>query len=120
MLLRLLVGLPLCLAVKAVAKELAIRILPSLCNLLGLQIRSSGYIKAIHMDEISMKEKIKSSGVKGPENGDSQRSGYLLRFLQTLEDEVLDVDTGIRVLQYAGLGWSVFELAPQVYSYLNL
>jgi membrane-associated phospholipid phosphatase len=117
--LRLLVGLPLCLAVKALTKELAIRILPSMCNLLGLQIRSSSYIKAFYMDEISLKENKKTNG-DASDTVDSRRSGYLLRFLQTFEDEILDVDTGIRVLQYASLGWSVFELAPQVYSYLNL
>ncbi|CAM6128254.1 unnamed protein product [Calypogeia fissa] len=119
LILRLLVGLPLCLAVKAVVKELAIRILPSLCNLLGLQIRSTAYVKVIHVEEISLKEKTKING-DGSETVDSRRSGYLLRFLQTFEDDVLDVDTGIRALQYAGLGWSVVELAPQVYSYLNL
>lgn len=117
--LRLLIGLPLCLAVKAVTKELAIRILPSMSNLLGLQIRSTAYIKAFHMDEISLKEN-KKTNENGPEAVDSRRSGYLLRFLQTFEDEILDVDTGIRAVQYASLGWSVFELAPQVFSYLNL
>ncbi|KAL3695645.1 hypothetical protein R1sor_009721 [Riccia sorocarpa] len=114
LLLRLLVGLPVCLAVKGASKALAIRILPSLCSLLGVEIQSSGCVQAAHVQEMAVKLK------KNNLERTSKKAGFLPRVLQILEDEVLDVDTGIRFIQYAGLGWSVVELAPSIYRSLNL
>ncbi|KAG6554597.1 hypothetical protein Mapa_003615 [Marchantia paleacea] len=119
LLLRLLVGLPVCLAVKAVSKALAIRMLPSFCNLLGVQIQSSGYVQAVQVQEMALKVK-RNSNEGNSKKVDGRRVGFIPKFLQSLEDEVLDVDTGIRLIQYAGLGWSVVELAPFIHNFLNL
>jgi hypothetical protein len=38
-----------------------------------------------------------------------------------LDDKAsMDVDTGIRLAQYAGVGWAVAELTPYVFHYLAL
>ncbi|KAL2642244.1 hypothetical protein R1flu_009831 [Riccia fluitans] len=87
LLLRLLVGLPVCLAVKAASKTLAIRMLPSICSLLGVEIQSSGYVQATHLQEMALK--LKEKNVEST----SKKLGLLPRILQSLEDEVLDVDT---------------------------
>lgn len=36
------------------------------------------------------------------------------------DDEPMDVDTGIRLVQYATLGWAVVELVPHILSSMAL
>ncbi|XP_076946292.1 lipid phosphate phosphatase delta-like [Bidens hawaiensis] len=106
---RILVGIPTILLVKFCSKALAKWILPIAANALGISIRSSGYVPAL-TDTSTVKE---SNKVK-------QSNGYLQKLLFFSNEDSFDVDTGIRLVQYAGLAWSVVDLAPSIFSQLNL
>lgn len=106
---RILVGIPTILLVKFCSKALAKWILPITANALGISITSSGYVPALTASSIVKK----STEVK-------QSNGYLQKMLFFSNQNSFDVDTGIRLLQYAGLAWSVVDLVPSIFSQLNL
>ncbi|XP_076900024.1 lipid phosphate phosphatase delta-like [Bidens hawaiensis] len=105
---RSLVGIPTILLVKFCSKALAKWILPITASALGIPVRSSGYVPAL-TGPLAVK---KSNEVK-------QSGGYLQKMFFSRQ-ESFDVDTGIRLLQYAGLAWSVVDLVPSLFSQLNL
>ncbi|PWA95593.1 phosphatidic acid phosphatase type 2/haloperoxidase [Artemisia annua] len=105
---RILIGIPTILLVKFCSKALAKWILPITASALGIPVRSSGYVAAL-IGPLAVK---KSNEVK-------QSGGYLQKMFFSRQ-EMFDVDTGIRLLQYAGLAWSVVDLVPSLFSQLNL
>ncbi|KAK9058681.1 hypothetical protein SSX86_023523 [Deinandra increscens subsp. villosa] len=105
---RILIGIPTILLVKFCSKALAKWILPITASALGIPVRSSGYVTAL----------TGSSAVKRS-NEVKQSGGYLQKMFFGRQ-ESFDVDTGIRLLQYAGLAWSVVDLVPSLFSQLNL
>ncbi|KAL8263108.1 hypothetical protein R6Q59_024457 [Mikania micrantha] len=105
---RILIGIPTILLVKFCSKALAKWILPITASALGIPVRSSSYVTAL----------TGSSAVK-KSNEVKQTGGYLQKMFFRWQ-ESYDVDTGIRVLQYAGLAWSVVDLVPSLFSQINL
>ncbi|MFS7908183.1 putative phosphatidate phosphatase [Helianthus anomalus] len=105
---RTLIGIPTILLVKFCSKALAKWILPITASALGIPVRSSGYVTALS-GPLGVK---KSNEVK-------QSGGYLQKMFFSRQ-ESFDVDTGIRLLQYAGLAWSVVDLVPSLFSQFNL
>ncbi|GKC40484.1 hypothetical protein Tco_1052868, partial [Tanacetum coccineum] len=105
---RVLIGIPSILLVKFCSKALAKWILPITASALGIPVRSSRYVAAL-TGPLAVK---KSNDVK-------QSGGYLQKLLFSRQ-ESFDVDTGIRLLQYAGLAWSVVDLVPSLFSQLSL
>nr|GFC77426.1 lipid phosphate phosphatase delta-like [Tanacetum cinerariifolium] len=103
---RILIGIPTILLVKFCSKALAKWILPITASALGIPVRSSRYVAAL-TGPLAVK---RSNEVK-------QSGGYLQKFSR---QESFDVDTSIRLLQYAGLAWSVVDLVPSLFSQLNL
>lgn len=103
----MLVGLPTILIVKFCSKALAKWILPIISNTLSMPIRSTSYIPMLN------------SSATGKVDGSKQRGSLYKLFFISSQDS-LDVDTGIRFVQYAGLAWSVVDLVPSLFSYLNL
>ncbi|KAJ4972324.1 hypothetical protein NE237_005423 [Protea cynaroides] len=99
---KVLVGIPTILVVKFCWKSLAKWILPVVANTLGIPIRSSCYIPQL------------KSFVS-----DKDPDGNQKMFLFFSQDS-FDVDTGIRLVQYAGLAWSVCDPIPSVFAYLGL
>lgn len=105
---RILVGIPTILLVKFCSKALAKWILPITASALGIPVRSSGYVTALTGSSLVKKSyEVKQSG------------GYLQKMFFNRQD-LFDVDTGIRLLQYAGLAWSVVDLVPSLFSQLGL
>ncbi|KAK9062385.1 hypothetical protein SSX86_019571 [Deinandra increscens subsp. villosa] len=105
---RILVGIPTILVVKFCSKALAKWILPITANALGISIRSSGYVPALTTSTVKKSNKDKLS------------NGYLQKMSFFSSQDSFDVDSAIRLLQYAGLAWSVVDLAPSIFSQLNL
>ncbi|XP_078181004.1 phosphatidic acid phosphatase (PAP2) family protein [Carex rostrata] len=103
---RVLVGIATILTVKFCSKAIAKWLLPVVCNTFGIPIVSSCYVPSLKASE-NAKNK--------PEN-----IGYLQRVFSLFPQKVYDVDTGIRFIQYAGLAWSVVDLAPTVFRYFSL
>uniref|UniRef100_A0A1J3G262 Lipid phosphate phosphatase delta n=1 Tax=Noccaea caerulescens TaxID=107243 RepID=A0A1J3G262_NOCCA len=109
---RVMVGIPTILLVKFCSKSLAKWILPTVSNALGIPIRSSTYIPKLKLD---------NGYANGKKTDEIKNSvGYLQKLCEFLKQESFDVDTGIRFLQYAGLAWSVVDLVPSLFSYINL
>lgn len=106
---RILIGIPTILLVKFCSKALAKWILPITANALGISIRSSGYVPFLTASSM-----VKKSNEVKPSNG------YIQKMLFFSNQDSFDVDTGIRMLQYAGLAWSVVDLVPSIFSQLNL
>ncbi|TYK02412.1 lipid phosphate phosphatase delta [Cucumis melo var. makuwa] len=104
---RMLVGLPTILIVKFCSKALAKWILPVVSNTLGMSIRSTSYIPMLN------------SSSTGKVDGCKQRGPLHKLFFFSSQDS-FDIDTGIRFVQYAGLAWSVVDLVPSLFAYLNL
>eukprot|EP01018_Ginkgo_biloba_P021085 Gb_15080 [translate_table: standard] len=113
---RIMVGLPIIIIVKICSKALARWLLPLICNLMGVPIKSSCYVQPIKLASPSMK---KTDSI-GQLSLCSKQSGYMQRIFLFSPEESYDVDTGIRLLQYAGLGWSVVELVPFVFKSISL
>lgn len=113
---RVFVGLPIILAVKLISKELAKWLLPLICNAMGLPIKSPTYIQPAK-GTISPTKNIKFFGQM---SSCSRQSGYLQKIFLSSPEEFYNVDTGIRLLQYAGLAWAVVELVPYVFTFLRL
>ncbi|KAG7027589.1 Lipid phosphate phosphatase delta, partial [Cucurbita argyrosperma subsp. argyrosperma] len=87
-------------------KALAKWILPIIAHTLGMPVRSTSYIPMLN------------SSSTGKANGSKQRRP--LHKLFFLSQDSFDIDTGIRFVQYAGLAWSVVDLVPSLFAYLNL
>ncbi|CAA2972117.1 lipid phosphate phosphatase delta [Olea europaea subsp. europaea] len=102
---RMLVGIPTILLVKFCSKALAKWILPILAYTLGIPVRSTSYIPALN-----------GAGKKS----DIKQSGYVQKLLFFSKQTSFDVDTGTRLLQYAGLAWSTVDLVPSLFSHLGL
>ncbi|XP_047970088.1 lipid phosphate phosphatase delta-like isoform X1 [Salvia hispanica] len=101
---RLLLGIPTILLVKFCSKALAKWILPIVSNTLGIPVRSTSYIPNLNGTD-------KKSDV-------FKQSGYLQKMFS--KQTSFDVDTGIRLLQYAGLAWSVVDLVPSMFFHIGL
>ncbi|EFJ31042.1 hypothetical protein SELMODRAFT_88434 [Selaginella moellendorffii] len=112
LILRLAIGFPTVLAVKELSKELAKQLLPWVCRAFFVPIYSSSYVPPLQ-------EKAKNSDKKSSPRDEETRNLWL-RLLPVIDEDHLDVDTGIRLLQYAALGWSVAELAPSIFQYLGV
>ncbi|MBA0650872.1 hypothetical protein Goklo_018250, partial [Gossypium klotzschianum] len=91
---RMLVGIPTILIVKFCSKALAKWILPVVSNTLGIPIKSTSYVPMLNGSATDKK----SSEIK--------QSSYIHKMLFFSQQDLFDVDTGIRFLQYAGLAWS--------------
>jgi len=113
---RVMIGLPIIIAVKFVSKALAKWLLPLICNLIGVPIKSSSYIQPVKGVTVSA---VKSKG-DGQLSFSGRQSGYLQKIFLSPTEESYDVDTGIRLLQYAGLSWAVVELVPLVFQSMRL
>ncbi|KAH7853861.1 hypothetical protein Vadar_007438 [Vaccinium darrowii] len=100
---RILVGIPTILLVKFCSKALAKWSLPIVANTLGIPIKSTSYIPT------------RTASNSGKKSDDVKQSDYLQKLQASF-----DVDTGIRLLQYAGLAWSVVDLVPSLFSHLSL
>jgi membrane-associated phospholipid phosphatase len=110
---RLAIGLPIVLIAKAVSKALAIRVFPVVCNFVGFPICSSHYVPI----RISTTHAQCSAGSSKKMDVDHKQ----VHMSVILDDKAsMDVDTGIRLAQYAGVGWAVAELTPYVFHYLAL
>ncbi|TYH02667.1 hypothetical protein ES288_A09G159100v1 [Gossypium darwinii] len=105
---RMLVGIPTILIVKFCSKALAKWILPVVSNTLGIPIKSTSYIPMLNGSATDKK----SSEIK--------QSSYIHKMLFFSQQDLFDVDTGIRFLQYAGLAWSVVDLVPSLFCHLRL
>lgn len=108
---RLVVGFPVVLAVKFMSKELAKILLPTVCSCIGIPVKSSSYSPGLHMQDTSVKDGRKLS---------STQEAFFGTGIQKPSMAPFDIDTGVRLLQYAGLGWSVVELAPYVFASMGL
>lgn len=91
---------------KFCCKALAKWTLPILANTLGIPVTSTSYVPAL------MAPEKKSDEIKQP--------GYVQKLLFFSKQASFDVDTGIRLFQYAGLAWSVVDLVPSLFSYVGL
>lgn len=105
---RLIVGYPTILLVRFCSKALAKWMLPMLANALGIPVRSSSYVPSL---SISASAK-KSDEIK--------QAGYIQKLFFFSRQDSFEVDTGIRLFQYAGLAWSVVDLVPSLFFHLSL
>lgn len=106
---RVLVGLPTILLVKFCSKGLAKWTLPMLASIFSIPVKSTSYIPALFASPTS---KIC--------NDTKQTPGYIQKLFFFSHQTTFDVDTGIRLLQYAGLAWSVVDLVPYTFSLVGL
>ncbi|XP_052173193.1 lipid phosphate phosphatase delta [Diospyros lotus] len=105
---RILVGLPTILLVKFCSKALAKWSLPIVANTLGVPIKSTSYIPTL------------SASNAGKRSDETKQPSYLQKLFFFSGQASFDVDTGIRLLQYAGLAWSVVDLVPSLFHRLSL
>eukprot|EP00252_Welwitschia_mirabilis_P025534 TRINITY_DN8007_c0_g2_i1.p1 TRINITY_DN8007_c0_g2~~TRINITY_DN8007_c0_g2_i1.p1 ORF type:complete len:219 (+),score=30.63 TRINITY_DN8007_c0_g2_i1:108-764(+) len=112
--LRILLGLPIIVAVKFVSKSLAKKFLPLIFNFMGIPIKSSSYIKPAK-ETADFKPHYITQLAPG-----SRQSSYMHKLFLSSSDDCYDVDTGIKLLQYSGLAWAVVELVPMVFQSLGL
>jgi hypothetical protein len=101
---RIFVGIPTILLVKFCSKALAKWTLPILANILSIPVKSTSYIPALSASPTSKKP------------DDMKQVGYIQKIFFFSHQDMFDVDTGIRLLQYAGLAWSVVDLVPYIFS----
>nr|GMD00207.1 lipid phosphate phosphatase delta [Ipomoea batatas] len=106
---RMLVGIPTILLVKFCSKALAKWMLPMLANALSLPVRSTSYVPGLSSSAITKKS-----------DETKPAAGYLQKLFFFSQQDSFDVDTGIRLLQYTGLGWAVVDLVPSLFTYLRL
>ena len=106
-------GIVTIVVAKEVSKYLATIFLPFICYLLepllGFRFQSSSYVKSMRKgisDDVGDRMETRKLG------------GVLKPFYR--DDDLMDVDTGIRFVQYATLGWAVVELVPGIFSRLSL
>ncbi|KAM7264415.1 hypothetical protein ACFE04_002098 [Oxalis oulophora] len=105
---RILVGLPTIVVVKFCSKALAKWFLPVVSNTFGIPIKSTSYLPALN------------GAATGKKSDEIKQSSYFQKFIFFSQQEVFDVDTGIIIVQYAGLAWSVVDLVPSIFSYMML
>ncbi|XP_060208175.1 lipid phosphate phosphatase delta [Lycium barbarum] len=105
---RMIVGYPTILLMRFCSKALAKWMLPMLANALGIPVRSTSYVPSL---SISASAK-KSDEIK--------QAGYIQKLFFFSRQDSFEVDTGIRLFQYAGLAWSVVDLVPSLFSHLSL
>lgn len=104
-------GLPTILVVKFCSKGLAKWSLPILASIFSIPVKSTSYIPSLFASPSS----------KSCDNDTKQiPSGYIQKLFFFSNQNTFDVDTGIRLLQYAGLAWSVVDLVPYTYSLIGL
>ncbi|KAJ7535677.1 hypothetical protein O6H91_12G042400 [Diphasiastrum complanatum] len=116
---RLLIGLPIVLTTKTISKALVILIFPWVCAWAGVSIRSSSYISKLNgHGNVAKRGKVDPSNTQ--ESLESKKNLCWLKLCAPIYQEPLDIDTGIRLFQYAVLSWSVVELAPYIFERLNL
>ncbi|XP_031096488.1 lipid phosphate phosphatase delta [Ipomoea triloba] len=106
---RMLVGIPTILLVKFCSKALAKWMLPMLANALSIPVRSTSYVPGLSSSAITKKS-----------DETKPAAGYLQKLFFFSQQDSFDVDTGIRLLQYTGLGWAVVDLVPSLFTYLRL
>lgn len=106
-------GIVTIVVAKEGSKYLATVFLPFICDLLepllGFRFQSSSYVKSMR----------KGTQDDVPTPVETRKFGGVLKPFQR-DDELMDVDTGIRFVQYATLGWAVVELVPRIFSRLSL
>lgn len=105
---RVFVGISTILLVKFCSKTIAKWTLPISANALGIPIRSTSYLPALVCSST------------GKNSAEAKQSGYLQKLFFFINQETFDVDTGIRLFQYAGLAWSVVDLVPSLFTHLRL
>ncbi|XP_024403484.1 lipid phosphate phosphatase delta [Physcomitrium patens] len=142
-------GIVTSIAVKEGSKLLATLVFPSICSalklLLGFRFHSSYYMKSkrtvlddveaskdsTELQALNSNEILNDIESKGrcdePQVPDRKEAVAGLGASMTWralkfnpEYESMDVDTGIRFVQYAALAWSVADLVPHIFSLLNL
>ncbi|KAG5615793.1 hypothetical protein H5410_015617 [Solanum commersonii] len=105
---RLIVGYPTILLVRFCSKALAKWMLPMLANALGIPVRSSSYVPSLSVSASAKKlDQIK-------------QAGYIQKLFFFSRQDLFEVDTGIRLFQYATLAWSVVDLVPSLFFHLGL
>lgn len=105
---RLIVGYPTILLVRFCSKALAKWMLPMLANALGIPVRSSSYVPSLSVSASAKK----SDQIK--------QAGYIQKLFFFSQQDSFEVDTGIRLFQYASLAWSVVDLVPSLFFHLGL
>lgn len=105
---RMIVGYPTILLVRFCSKALAKWMLPMLANALSIPVRSSSYVPSLSVSASAKK------------SDEIKQAGYIQKLFFFSRQESFEVDTGIRLFQYAGLAWSVVDLVPSLFSHLNL
>ncbi|KAJ7537405.1 hypothetical protein O6H91_11G005000 [Diphasiastrum complanatum] len=105
---RLLVGLPVVAMAKLTSKYLALRSITWISIFVGLPIRSSTYLPELNGPR-ALKTK-ESDPISEDEVLDNYQRSFWPRFYHLGFMEPLDVDTGVRLLQYAVLSFSVVEV----------
>lgn len=104
-------GIVTIFAAKEGSKYLATIFLPFLCSLLetlfGFRFRSTSYVKSMR------------KGVEDGTKASVEKFGGATKTFCKIDDP-MDVDTGIRSVQYATMGWAVVELVPCVFSLFAL
>lgn len=104
----MLVGYPTILLVKFCSKALTKWMLPILASALGIPVRSTSYVPSL------------SFSASAKKSDEIKQAGYIQKLLFFSRQDSFDVDTGIRLLQYTGLAWSVVDLVPSLFSHLSL
>lgn len=105
---RMLVGYPTILLVKFCSKALTKWMLPILASALGIPVRSTSYVPSL------------SFSASAKKSDEIKQAGYIQKLFFFSHQDSFDVDTGIRLLQYTGLAWSVVDLVPSLFSHLSL
>uniref|UniRef100_M0ZKR2 Sphingosine-1-phosphate phosphohydrolase n=2 Tax=Solanum TaxID=4107 RepID=M0ZKR2_SOLTU len=82
--------------------------LPMLANALGIPVRSSSYVPSLSVSASAKK----SDQIK--------QAGYIQKLFFFSQQDSFEVDTGIRLFQYASLAWSVVDLVPSLFFHLGL
>lgn len=105
---RMIVGYPTILLVRFCSKSLAKWMLPMLANALGIPVRSTSYVPSLSVSASAKK------------SDEIKQTGYIQKLFFFSRQDSFEVDTGIRLFQYAGLAWSVVDLVPSLFSHLSL
>lgn len=121
---RLVAGYPVILLVKLISKELAKTVLPFVCSLIGVPVKSSNYLPALNVREVSLKSGSKMGSSQGDFLGNTRvtymQKPFMIIPSMIIHGEPFDIDIGIALLQYTGLGWAVVELVPCMFDFLGL
>lgn len=105
---RMIIGYPTILLVRFCSKALAKWMLPMLANALGIPVRSSSYVPSLSVSASTKK------------SDETKQAGYIQKLFFFSRQDSFEIDTGIRLFQYAGLAWSVVDLVPSLFFHLNL